>query len=85
MSLTKRKLARLIFENKEKRPKSLFQSKIMKESCKQMSKQIIEMNQCKNENENNLNIHDNKNNNLEEINKCSKNDICLIKNLMKCA
>jgi len=78
MSLTKRKLAGLIFENKEKRPKSLFQSRIIKNSCKQMNKQIIEMNKCKNENENNSNIHDNKNNNLEEINNCSKNDNCLI-------
>ena len=81
MSLTKRKLAGLIFENKEKRPKSLFQSRIIhsnKNSNKQMGKQIIEMNQYKNENENNSNIQDNKNSNLEEINNFPNNDNCLI-------
>jgi len=81
MSSTKRKLAGLIFENKEKRPKSLFQSRIIysnKNSNKQMGKQIIEMNQCKNENENNSNIQDNKNSNLEEINNCLNNNNCLI-------
>ena len=81
MSLTKRKLAGLIFENKEKRPKSLFQSRIMcsnKRSSQQMSKNIIKMDQCKNEKEDNSNIQENKNNNLKDINNYSKNDNFLI-------
>ena len=81
MSLTKRKLAGLIFENKEKRPKSLFQSRIMcsnKRSSQQMGKNIIKMDQCKNEKEDNSNIQENKNNNLKDINNCSKNDNFLI-------